>query len=54
MVQAGTKDRAELDSVDDLDAVKQHWESETAGTRYSSSTEAVEFYYEALAARYEL
>lgn len=41
-------------SIDDLEAVKRHWESETAGIRYSSSIEPAEFYDEVRAARYEL
>ena len=40
--------------MDELQKVKNHWEVETVGTRYSTSTESAAFYAEVRAARYEL
>lgn len=40
--------------MDELQKVRKHWEAETAGTRYSTSTESATFYAEVRAARYEL
>ena len=54
MTVAETKVDIELASAEDLELVKQHWETETAGTRYSSAAESAEFYSDVRAARYEL
>ena len=40
--------------MNDLQKVSDHWEAETVGTRYSTSTETAKFYAEIRAARYEL